>query len=327
MRNFPRTVQTIMNDITSHKHAYMFQQPLSNRQAPGYKDIIHRPQDLKSIKAAVTNGGRALTAAVSDMIERAETPASSRTIGADQDAAAASPATVGNTPNAARNRGTPSFMSSATANVVTVPANPDLVPPKGIVNSAQFEKEVMRTFANAIMFNPDPKRGFPKSVLRRIGQRDGAGLKERHVPKGMGAKKLPKGRKGRRAENEAEGGSDDGQALAEESSDSDSEGHRDDESEGWLGNEKDRDVVHDTREMFAAIEEKMVQWRGAERAAETRSRFRGGDGGSGDEAEDIDTGAPQAPAEEESKVEAASSEIEKVSGVESRGRAAKRRRR
>ena len=30
----------------------------------------------------------------------------------------------------------------------------DLMPPKSIVNAAQLEKEVMRMFANAIMFNP-----------------------------------------------------------------------------------------------------------------------------------------------------------------------------
>lgn len=30
----------------------------------------------------------------------------------------------------------------------------DLIPPKAIVNSSQLEKEVMRMFANAVMFNP-----------------------------------------------------------------------------------------------------------------------------------------------------------------------------
>lgn len=35
-----------------------------------------------------------------------------------------------------------------------LPWSEDLVPPKGIVNSAQLEKELMRMFANAVMFNP-----------------------------------------------------------------------------------------------------------------------------------------------------------------------------
>ena len=30
----------------------------------------------------------------------------------------------------------------------------DLIPPRAIVNSSQLEKEVMRMFANAVMFNP-----------------------------------------------------------------------------------------------------------------------------------------------------------------------------
>src|SRR5207248_6276649 len=41
-----------------------------------------------------------------------------------------------------------------------LPISSDLVPPKGIVNSAQLEKELMRMFANAVMFNPDPSHGL-----------------------------------------------------------------------------------------------------------------------------------------------------------------------
>jgi hypothetical protein len=43
---------------------------------------------------------------------------------------------------------------------VWLPISEDLVPPKGIINSSQLEKELMRMFANAIMFNADPDRGF-----------------------------------------------------------------------------------------------------------------------------------------------------------------------
>jgi hypothetical protein len=41
-----------------------------------------------------------------------------------------------------------------------LPISEDLVPPKGIINYAQLEKELMRMFANAVMFNADPDRGF-----------------------------------------------------------------------------------------------------------------------------------------------------------------------
>lgn len=43
---------------------------------------------------------------------------------------------------------------------VWLPMSEDLIPPKGIINYAQLEKELMRMFANAIMFNADPDRGL-----------------------------------------------------------------------------------------------------------------------------------------------------------------------
>ena len=44
-----------------------------------------------------------------------------------------------------------------------LPISEELVPPKGIVNNAQLEKELMLMFANAIMFNPDPDHGFGRA--------------------------------------------------------------------------------------------------------------------------------------------------------------------
>ncbi|KOC13155.1 hypothetical protein AFLA70_16g005421 [Aspergillus flavus AF70] len=85
-RNFPRTGAPIMNDVTTHKHASIFTKPLTERDAPGYRDLIYRPQDLKSIKSSIHQGR--------------------------------------------------------------------------IVNSAQLEKELIRMFTNAVMFNPLPQRGF-----------------------------------------------------------------------------------------------------------------------------------------------------------------------
>lgn len=44
--------------------------------------------------------------------------------------------------------------SSETGNIVELERSVDLMPPKAIVNGTQLEKEVMRTMANAAMFNP-----------------------------------------------------------------------------------------------------------------------------------------------------------------------------
>ena len=124
-RNFQRLSAVIMNDISTHKHAGPFQKPVREKDAEGYGDIIKRPQDLKSIKAAITTGTRAITAATVAKDSSTDSPA-------------ATPSS-----NAAKEGGT--IMLEKTA---------DLIPPRAIVNSSQLEKEVMRMFANAVMFNP-----------------------------------------------------------------------------------------------------------------------------------------------------------------------------
>lgn len=153
-RNFPRTSATIMNDISGHKLASMFAKPITDREAPGYKDLIFRPQDLKSIKSAIVAGSKALVSA------------------ADNAGGVSASGEVGS-PVAQPRGGTPSTKSSS----VWVPATADVVPPRGIVNSAQLEKELMRMFANAVMFNPDPKRGFGPAFWKR-GGRGGNGIGE-----------------------------------------------------------------------------------------------------------------------------------------------------
>lgn len=116
-RNFHKTSQTIMNDINSHKHASYFAHAVRDKDAPGYADIVKVPQHLKSIRAAISAGSRAVAAAATT------TP--------------------------------PSAAASATdSGTVDLDRSADLVPPKAIVNAAQLEKEVWRMFANAIMFNP-----------------------------------------------------------------------------------------------------------------------------------------------------------------------------
>ncbi|MCJ1317647.1 hypothetical protein MMC15_002972 [Xylographa vitiligo] len=139
-RNFPRTSAHIMNDITAHKLASMFAKPLTEREAPGYKDVIYRPQDLKSIKIAIGVGSRAL-AAMDDT-------------------------------------GSPAIGGTKGSASIWVEKNADIIPPRGIVNSTQLEKEVWRIFANAVMFNPDPKHGLgpafrTRSRLVAAGKGDG----------------------------------------------------------------------------------------------------------------------------------------------------------
>ncbi|KAK8248325.1 Bromodomain-containing protein [Phyllosticta capitalensis] len=126
-RNFSRMSAPVLNDISSHKHASLFSNPVKAKDAEGYYDIIRRPQDLKSIRSAIQNGSRAVTAATAS---NADTP-------------------LGNSPS--QGPSTPTLASSSTH--VTLPISEDLVPPKGIVNSAQLERELMRMFANAVMFN------------------------------------------------------------------------------------------------------------------------------------------------------------------------------
>ncbi|KAI0154288.1 hypothetical protein GGR57DRAFT_466574 [Xylariaceae sp. FL1272] len=52
------------------------------------------------------------------------------------------------------------------ATSVWLPISIDLVPPRGIINIAQLERELIHMFANAIMYNPDPLRGLGPSFLK-----------------------------------------------------------------------------------------------------------------------------------------------------------------
>ncbi|KAI9373867.1 hypothetical protein BJX61DRAFT_357773 [Aspergillus egyptiacus] len=146
-RNFARTGAPIMNDVTMHKHASIFTKPLTERDAPGYRDLIYRPQDLKSIKSAIHQGSKALATATE---------------------AASTPVADGESP--APNSATPSKNA-----VLMIPKTEDVIPPKAIVTSAQLEKELIRMFANAVMFNPVPQRGFgpafPMSADGVLGRR------------------------------------------------------------------------------------------------------------------------------------------------------------
>ena len=118
-RNFHKLSATIMNDINSHKHASYFSNPVRDKDAPGYSEIIKQAQNLKSIRTSITAGTKAVNAAASTL----DSPSATAT-GADGSTSVELERTV------------------------------DLVPPKAIVNASQLEKEIVRMFANAVMFNP-----------------------------------------------------------------------------------------------------------------------------------------------------------------------------
>ncbi|KAI1196559.1 hypothetical protein F5X97DRAFT_304945 [Nemania serpens] len=124
-RAFHKISMAALDQIIGHKHANMFTNPIKPRLAPGYYDIILRPQDLKGIQKAITAGSKAAAATVATM-----------------------------------------FDADPNLPAVWLPISIDLVPPRGIINIAQLERELIHMFANAIMYNPDPQRGLGPSFLR-----------------------------------------------------------------------------------------------------------------------------------------------------------------
>ncbi|PGH23476.1 hypothetical protein AJ80_02430 [Polytolypa hystricis UAMH7299] len=151
-RNFPRTSAPIMNDIAAHKHASIFAKPLTERDAPGYKDFIYRPQDIKSIKSAIHQGSRGVAAATEAV----------------------------NTPSADVESPGPGIGTPAKSNGLLLKKTVDLIPPKAIVNSSQLEKELTRMFANAVMFNPTPEQTFGPAFPMRsdVTSREGTQISE-----------------------------------------------------------------------------------------------------------------------------------------------------
>lgn len=120
-----------MEQIVGHRDANLFAHQIRERDAPGYRNRILMPQDLRSIRNAINHGNRA--------------------------AAAAAAALPGGDP------GTSS---------VLLPISEELVPPKGIVNSSQLDRELAHMLANAIMYNPDPNRGPGPAFMRSEAEVD-----------------------------------------------------------------------------------------------------------------------------------------------------------
>ncbi|KAI6786393.1 hypothetical protein KC335_g19395, partial [Hortaea werneckii] len=150
-RNFAKVASAMMNDIASHKHAVYFSQGVRDKDANGYSDIIKQPQHLKSIRAAITAGTRAVNAGAAAAAASSATTTSSSTTPHQQ------PPPAVDSPSAAAPT-TPSVLSTSKApdgsTTFELERSIDLLPPKAIVNAAQLEKEVYRMFANAVMFNP-----------------------------------------------------------------------------------------------------------------------------------------------------------------------------
>ncbi|KAM0236601.1 hypothetical protein ACHAP5_009332 [Fusarium lateritium] len=55
---------------------------------------------------------------------------------------------------------------------VWLPISDELVPPKGIINSAQLERELVHMFCNAIMYNADPDRGPGPAFMKRTQEEE-----------------------------------------------------------------------------------------------------------------------------------------------------------
>merc|ERR1712179_519940 len=55
-RAWKRPIMILWNEIAAHKFASVFLRPITDDQSPGYHDVIHRPMDLKTIKARIENG-------------------------------------------------------------------------------------------------------------------------------------------------------------------------------------------------------------------------------------------------------------------------------
>lgn len=205
-RNFARICGPIMNDVTAHKHAGIFAKPLTERDAPGYKSLIYRPSDLKSIKSMIHAGTKAVNAALEE----------AATVSTPIEGGMASPAVNTPTSNTAKNA------------AILLDKTSDLVPPKAIVNSAQLEKELLRMFANAVMFNPMPRseRAFGPDVHLTTG---GLGHDEET--------------------EEGEGGA----ASVE--------------FKGYSNEEDSGNIIRDTREMMEDVAEAVRIWRDAEQGS------------------------------------------------------------
>lgn len=247
-KTFGKTSLLLLNEITSHKLAGIFAKPLSERDAPGYKSLVYRPQDLKSIKAAVSKGSRA---AIS-VIERLEAESEPTETGDDD----ATPTPMLKPREAPADGSTGSSVEEGPIGngFYRIRATEDLIPPKGIVNSAQLEMELVRMFANAVMFNPLPtsQRGFGRSL--RLRKRGGELVQ-------YGARRDTKSdvEKNEEGNEKDESGEDETIGSANETS----------ETESSAVGSDDVGIIADAREMFSDVEKLVTRWRDLEGGGST----------------------------------------------------------
>lgn len=252
-KTFGRTSQLLLNEITSHKLGGIFAKPLSEREAPGYKSLIYRPQDLKSIKAAIGKGSRAAISSIEKLESEAVDGDNEHSEKDDGPTPTPTPKTGGSI--SIPQSGNLTNEGPIGNGFYLVRTTEELIPPKGIANSAQLEMELVRMFANAVMFNPLPtsERGFGRSLrLRKHGgelPQYGARQAKAKEPEGDAS-----------ADTQGRGESESA-TTATSTSESDSAGS----DEGG--------IIADAREMFADVEKLVARWRDLEGG--------GGGGGSG----------------------------------------------
>ncbi|KAF3942500.1 hypothetical protein ABW19_dt0206528 [Dactylella cylindrospora] len=121
VKKFAQRAYPLLNNVSVHRFANLFMKPVDDKNAPSYSKIVYRPQDIKSIRAAIKAG------------------------------AAQSAGTGTGTPTPTPTADGP---SSSFGTTPSTPTAASVAAAKGaITNSAQLEKEIWRMFANAVMYN------------------------------------------------------------------------------------------------------------------------------------------------------------------------------
>jgi bromodomain-containing protein 8 len=55
-KQWKKAIMLVWRHAAQHKYANLFLHPVREDDAPGYKDVIHRPMDLSSVKRSIENG-------------------------------------------------------------------------------------------------------------------------------------------------------------------------------------------------------------------------------------------------------------------------------
>lgn len=56
LKRFQSTILPVLNNIASHRFASVFSNPVSNKEAPNYSNVVKSPLDIKTIRAQVKSG-------------------------------------------------------------------------------------------------------------------------------------------------------------------------------------------------------------------------------------------------------------------------------